>query len=82
MLPAGKAASQPHSLASAEENSFSGVSSHAAPHKRSSRKSVGGSALRVLSANYQVGGSHASHSYVGIRPHTLQTCWDCVDFTN
>ena len=38
-----------------EEASFSQAPSHTAPAKKSSRKSVGGNALRVLSGATQVG---------------------------
>lgn len=45
---------QARNTAVSEEASFSHASSHTAPGKRSSRKSVGGSALRVLSNVTQV----------------------------
>lgn len=41
--------------AAIEEASFSHIPSQAAPHKRSSRKSVAGNALRILSSASQVG---------------------------
>lgn len=47
-------AMQARNTAVSEEASFSHASSHTAPGKRSSRKSVGGSALRVLSDVTQV----------------------------
>ena len=74
LLP-GKAMMQPRSAAPTEDNSFSSISSHAQPHKRNSRKSVGGSALRVLSARNQEVRAHPS-----ILPsiHAFQSSKSCL----
>ena len=61
-------AMQARNAAVSEEASFSRASSHTAPGKRSSRKSVGGSALRVLSNVTQV------HTLTDVYTHLNLVC--------